>query len=456
MSGGERIGYDDLLRHFYEGCKPESDLRVGGEYELFGVDSSSGTAVPYDGEEGIGRILDAMLVDPKWSAACEQDQLLCLVGRDRSNVTLEPGAQVELSGAPMGSLSGMGEELRGFVGELSHACRGMKVDFIGIGMHPVSTGGSIPFLRKCRYDVMAPYLEKKGALAHTMMKETATVQVNLDYTDEEDALDKLRTAMGVTSLVSAMLANSPLSGGKPNGFLTRREHVWLHTDPDRCGLLPFVFRREAGFEDYLRYALQVPMIFVFRDDVCVPMEGIPFREFLEKGAYGLKATLDDWELHLSTLFPEIRLKQYIELRGADAQGPGLALAVPSLWKGILYDREARTAAWELVSGWSLEERFLLHREVCRKGLQARIRGRSILGPARDLIRIARQGLENQKETLRFLEPLEDLVIGEGRCPAQVLLEKWEGWNHDAGKLIADCSYLRFRGGAPSFRDVSGR
>jgi glutamate--cysteine ligase len=446
-SDAERIGHDDLLQYFQQGNKQADQLRIGGEFELFGVESETGVAVPFAGEKGIRLIMERMLENPKWSPLCEENQLICLLGNDDSNITIEPGAQIELSGAPKRTLDEVSRELAGFLEELHSVSHDLGRDFIGIGMHPVSRQEDIPFVNKCRYEIMAPYLKEKGTLSHNMMKETATVQVNLDYTSEQDAMDKLRTSMGITSLVSAMFANSPLSGGKPNGFLTRREHVWHHTDPDRCGLYSFVFDEGASFKDYLRYALEVPMIFIVRDGRCIAMHGIPFSDFLEKGSQGFYAVMDDWTLHLSTLFPEVRLKQYIEVRGVDAQAPGLVLTVPALWKGILYDDEARSAAWEMVRDWSFDERLELHSDICRLGLKAEVRGKTILGMAQELFRISREGLRRQGEDVSLMEPLEELILKQGRTPAEVLLEKWEEWHHDIQRLIRYCSYFRFLTGS---------
>ncbi len=432
--------HEDLRRYFHAGAKPAAALRIGAEYELFGVSPATGCAVPFEGARGVRRILEKMLADPNWSPLCEGDQLICLIGRDRSNITIEPGAQIELSGAPMANLEAVAAELIHYVEQLHAATRDWDMDFIGIGMHPVSRTEAIPFVDKCRYAIMAPYLKEKGMLSEVMMKATATVQVNLDYTDEADAMDKLRTAMGITTLVSAIFAHSPLSGGRPNGFLTRREHVWRHTDPDRCGLLPFAFKEDASFEDYLDYALGVPMMFVVRDGRWIPMEGIPFGDYLRRGHAGLRATGEDWDLHQSTLFPEVRLKQYLEMRGADAQPPHLVLAVPALWTGILYDAAARRAAWALVGDWQFEERLALHRDICREGLQARVRGKPILGLARELIRIAAAGLRAQGEKTAPLGPIEALVLSQGKTPAGILLEKWEGWHQDVRRLIKYCSY----------------
>lgn len=437
-----KIGYEDLLRYFEEGNKPSGQLRIGGEFELFCVEPETCKAVPFDGEGGVCRIMERLLENPGWSPLCEEGRLICLKGSDQANITIEPGGQIELSGVPRENLGRVSAELTEFLVQLRSASRDLGVDVIGIGMHPVSRQEKIPFVDKCRYEIMAPYLKEKGPLSHAMMKETASVQVNLDYTDEEDAMEKLRTAMGITSLVSAMLANSPLSNGRPNGFLTRREHVWLHTDPDRCGLLPFVFEEGASFEDYLEYSLKVPMMFVVRDGAWLPMKGRSFGDYLREGSSGLHATADDWYLHQSTLFPEVRLKQYIEIRGADAQAPGMVLTVPALWTGILYDEEARRAAWELVRDWSFPERLELHRDICRQGLKARVRGRAVLGMAGELVRIAGEGLRRRKEDPSFLEPLEALILDKRQSPAEILLQKWEAWNHDVRRLMRYCSYFQ--------------
>jgi len=436
------VNEEDLLRYFHDGCKDAGNLRVGGEYELFPVDPRTGAATPYLGDRGVGRILEEMLKRPDWSPVCEGDALICLLGTDGSNITLEPGGQVELSGAPKERLGELAEELQRFLGELHHISRDFKVDFIGMGMHPVSREKDIPFIDKCRYAVMAPYLQEKGSLAHTMMKETATVQVNFDYTSEADAMEKLRTVMGITSLVSAMFANSPLSGGKANGFMTRREHVWQYTDPDRCGLISFVFDREASFQDYLDYALDVPMMLVIRNGCCIPMHGIPFRRFWREGIQGVDPVADDWALHLSTLFPEVRLKQYIEIRGVDGQAPGMVLSVPAFWKGILYHPDARQAAWEMVQAWSFPERLKLHEDICRVALKAKVRRTAVLDLARELVRIAAEGLRLQGESEETLPPLEDLILKQGKCPAEILLEKWDRWKPDVSRLVRYASYFQ--------------
>ncbi len=437
-----RITLDDLSRYFREGCKEPDRLSIGGEFELFGVDPETFRAIAYEGVPGVRLIMDRFLAQPQWSPQCEGEELICLLGEDGSNITLEPGGQLELSGAPQSGVGRIREEFSSYLAQLRRMTKDLSVDFIGIGMHPVSRAEEIPFVNKCRYEIMAPYLKEKGKLAHVMMKETATVQVNLDYTSEEDAMEKFRTAMGITSIVSAMYANSPLSGGRPNGYLTMREHVWMHTDPDRCGLLPFAFKEDATFEDYLRYSLNVPMMFIIREGEWIPMKGILFKKFLEEGYSGFHATEEDWKLHQSTLFPEVRMKQYLEIRGVDGQAPGMVMTVPAFWTGILYDDEARRAAWELVQDWSFTERQELHEAVCRQGLAAVIRGTPLLDLARDLVRIAREGLARRGEDVKLLEPLEEMILEEGKCPAEILLKGWEESHHDVKALLKDCSFFQ--------------
>ncbi|NOY53986.1 MAG: glutamate--cysteine ligase [Deltaproteobacteria bacterium] len=442
VTESRRITLDDLSRYFREGCKDPARLSIGGEFELLGVDPDSARAVGYNGVPGVHLILDRLLEEPQWGPQCEGGELICLLGANGSNITLEPGGQLELSGKPSPGLGGVRDELSSYVTQLRRVTEDLAVDFIGAGMHPVSRADEIPFVNKCRYGIMAPYLEKQGRLAHTMMKETATVQVNLDYTSEEDAMEKFRTAMGITSIVSAMYANSPLSGGRPNGFMTMREHVWMHTDPDRCGLLPFAFGEDAAFEDYLHYALAVPMLFIIREGEWIPMKGIPFGEYLKKGVEGFHAIREDWDLHQSTLFPEVRLKQYLEIRGVDGQAPGMVITVPAFWMGILYDDGARKAAWELVRDWSFSERRQLHASVCRLGLHAKIRGTLLLDLARELVRIAREGLSRLGEEVQLLGPLEELILGAGKCPAEVLLEKWDQSGHDLHRLVKESSFFQ--------------
>jgi glutamate--cysteine ligase len=363
------------------------------------------------------------------------------LARGASHVTLEPGAQVELSTGVHRSLVTLRDELYGCLTEIEEASRPLGIALLGLGLQPVTAPEDIDFIPKKRYAVMREYLPQRGARAHIMMKQTASIQVNLDYGSEADAADKLRTAMGLSPLVTGLYANSPIREGTLTGFMSFRALVWQDTDPDRCGLLPFVFKDGAGFADYLEYALDVPMFFVVRDDVWKPAHGMTFRKFIRKGFDGARATLDDFVLHLSTLFPEVRLKQYVEVRGADSGDPAAVLALAAFWKGILYDGASRRAAWELVRDLTFKERQRLLEEVSRQGPATRIAaaaGRPEGSSARpllvrdlliDLVRLARQGLNNQgaaAEEIACLDLLDRRLGGEGGCPAHRLAADWEG------------------------------
>jgi glutamate--cysteine ligase len=290
-------------------------------------------------------------------------------------------------------------------------------------------------------------MQKVGNLGQRMMKQTATVQVNMDYGSEADAMMKMRVGMGLVPIVTAMFANSPLSDGDLNRFLSFRGHIWTDTDPARCGLLPFVFRDGAGFEDYADYALGVPMYFIVRDGRWTDMTAHTFRDFLENGHQGHGATLSDWNSHLTTLFPEVRLKGFIEIRSADSQAPELMLAVPALVKGVFYEPDCLQGAWDLVKRWTWEERLELYHAAHRAALHGRTRRISLAELARELLEIATTGLERQRvrdaqgeDESVYLERLEDLVR-RGRCPAERIVEKWSGeWNREIARLVEGSSY----------------
>jgi glutamate--cysteine ligase len=294
---------------------------------------------------------------------------------------------------------------------------------------------------------MRRYLPTRGVLALHMMHTTATVQANFDYRDEADMVSKLRTAMGCSPIVSALFANSSISEGKPNGFTSRRVEIWRHTDPDRCGMLDFVFDPDFGYRKYTEWALDVPMFFIVREHRYIPAKGLSFRAFMERGLEGEQATLDDWDLHLTTLFPEVRLKRFIEVRGADAVPRSLICALPALWKGLLYDAEARGAAWSLVQDWSARQRDESLEQVARLGLGAQIAGRPVLELARELTEIASAGLrriaerqETDRDERHFLDPIRE-QLELGKSPGQVLLDRWNGsWQGRLGRLI---DYARY-------------
>lgn len=450
MNDSDPIAHEEDLRGYFDlGSKPRERWGVGVEYERLGVFRDTGRAVPYEGHVSIESMLRTLVRDAGWEAEEEGGHILAL-RRGATRLTLEPGAQVELSSAVHRTLPSLDEELRGFVDLLETASRPFGFTFIGLGVQPISPLDEIGWLPKKRYAIMRDYLPKRGARAHVMMKQTAGIQVNLDYGSEGDAADKLRTAMALSPLLTALYANSPLTDGQLNGFLSWRAWAWRETDPDRCGLLPFVFKDGAGFGDYLDYALDVPMFFVVRNDQWMPANGLTFRRFLRRGFEGHRATRADFELHLSTLFPEVRLKHYIEIRSVDSGEPASALALAALLKGILYDGASRRAAWELVRDMSFKDRERLLDEVCRRGPAARVvlQGGRHEAPGKggvivrdlllEIVRLARQGLNNQGAPVEeaYLDLLDRRLGGEGGCPGFRLAADWTGaFKQDPRRLV---------------------
>ncbi len=423
---------EDLVAYFSTAAKPRVQFRIGIEQEKIGV-LPDGSAVPYDGPRGISAILEA-LVGRGFTAQREDGHIIALE-RNGERITVEPGGQLELSGAALGTARDCREALLRHVREVQAIATPMGIRFLGVGARPFGSRDAIPWLPKRRYTVMRAYLPTRGRLAHDMMKRTATVQANFDYDSEAEATDKIRTAFGVTSIVTALFAASPITDDRPNGFKSFRAAIWLETDEDRCGILPFALKPDFSFADYVEWALDVPMFFVVRDGVYRPAGGMTFRAFMTGGFRGETATLGDWEIHLSTLFPEVRLKRYIEVRGADAGPIPMATALGALWRGLLEDAEARRAAWSLVAAHSIDQRQQLRREVPRAGLDARLGGRRLAELAVALLEIARAGLARlDPADGPLLDPLEAYARA-GRAPADDLLDDFNATNGDPARLI---------------------
>ncbi|HUK35847.1 MAG TPA: glutamate-cysteine ligase family protein, partial [Vicinamibacterales bacterium] len=334
---------DELSYYFESACKPREQWRIGTEHEKPVVRRLDGRAAPFSGSAGIEALLQELAERFGWERLMEDGRVVAL-RRDRSSVTLEPGGQLELSGDAFFTVHETAAELRRHVAEVLSICDDLGLACLALGMQPISQLDEIEWVPKKRYRIMGPYMTRVGTLGHRMMKQTATVQVNLDYSSEADAMTKMRVGMGIAPLVLAMYANSPISDGDLNGYSSFRGHVWSDTDNARSGLLRFVFDRNAGFENYVEYALDVPMYLIIRGERWIDMTAYTFRRFLAEGFQGERATLSDWNMHLTTLFPEVRLKGYIELRSADSQEPEMALTLPALAKGIFYDSDALDAA----------------------------------------------------------------------------------------------------------------
>ena len=443
MSGPPISSKEELARFFLEAFKPPDQWKMGIEFEKLGVDPATGKAIPYSGKNGVEQILSRLADRFGWTPHYTEGRLLELE-REASRITLEPGAQVELSGAPYRTLHEMAEEVKTHLDELKAVSEPDREAWIGFGNQPVSEWNDIELLPKKRYEIMTRYLPSQGELSLAMMRETAATQLNLDYADEKDAMEKFRLSMAMSPLFTALFANSCISGGRSNGFLTRRAYIWQHTDPARCGFIERLYHSEAGFADYVEYALDVPMLFVVRDGNWIEIAGeVTFRQYMESGHQEYRPTWDDWLLHLSTIFTESRFKPYLEVRGADCSLPGMEMAFPALVKGILYDTQARREAWEIVQPWSSVERQALYLTISRRGPDARIHGSSARERIVELVRTSREGLERQnqrnghgQDESMYLEPLEARLQEGWNCPAKEILALWKGrWKGDVSRLI---------------------
>jgi glutamate--cysteine ligase len=436
------------LRTFFERAgKPRAEWRVGTEYEKLAVDAKTGRATPYSGPTGIERVLRELADRYGWEPKLEGEHVIALY-RDKASVTLEPGAQLELSGEQCESVHCAHEEFASHSREIASVGDELGIVFLGLGVQPVSRLEEIETVPKQRYRIMGPYMQTVGKLGLRMMKQTATVQANFDFADEADAMLKVRTLMGLTPILSATFANSSVSDSQLNGYMTLRGHIWTDTDPARTGLLPFVFSEGAGYDEYIRWALAAPMYFVIRDGRYVnDLTGMPFGRFLSHGHDGLRATAGDWALHLTTLFPEVRLKTYLEVRAADSLPPDLVLSVPALLKGVLYEADCLDAAWDLVKRWTWDQRLTMYNEAHRDGLQARVGRVALLDLARELLTIAQHGLkrqaalnpEGQDETI-YLARLDE-QLRSGVSPGRYVAENWESeWRRDVARLIEFAAY----------------
>jgi len=438
----------DLEGYFSEGARRREDWGVGIEYERLGVFSDTGGAIPYHGARSLSAVLTRLVSMEGWRPVYAGGNIIALEGEGQ-RLTIEPGGQLELSGAVHSRLSDLRDEVARYVALLQAHSDPLGISWLGLGLQPLTPLSEISWVPKPRYAVMSAYLGKTGSLGHVMMKQTAGVQVNLDYSDERDAMMKFRTAMGLTSLVTALYANSPLTEGRPNGYQSFRSWVWQNTDPARCGLLPFAFKPDVTFDDYLEYALGVPAMFIVRHGSFVDLGGMPFRDFIARGYEEHRATVEDFRLHLTTLFPEVRVKQLVEIRGGDSGHPALAVSQVALWMGILYDPAAREEAWELVAPLAWDERQKFHLEAGRVGTDARLGKLTVLEAGKRLYAIASRALRDQGEPEDLLEPLREILEDKRACPSKNLLASWLGeWKQEPRRLVHACSRLTLRPNHP--------
>jgi glutamate--cysteine ligase len=439
--------FEDLVQWMADGAKPKSAWRVGAEHEKFVFRLSDHSPVPYE-PQGIRALLDG-LTRFGWAPVHEGENVIALE-RGGANVSLEPGGQFELSGAPLETVHEICEETGQHLSEVKAVADELGLGFLGLGFTPTWTRDQIPVMPKGRYKIMRAYMPKVGKLGLDMMFRTCTVQANLDFADESDMVAKFRTSLALQPIATALFANSPFIEGKPSGLVSSRANVWTDTDPDRTGMLDFVFREGFGFETYARYALDVPMYFVKRGDRYIDVAGRSFRDFMDGKLAelpGERPTIKDWADHTTTIFPEVRLKKYLEMRGADS-GPWSRLcALPALWMGVLYDSASLAAAWELCKDWRIEDHERLRADVARRGLQAEIAGRTVQDVAKDLLAIARQGLKARNrlsagmvDESNYLSELE-LIADSGVTPAERLVELYNSrWGGKVDPVFEDFAY----------------
>ena len=439
----------ELVEYLESGCKPESLWKLGTEHEKFGYTLDDLRPLPYAGERGIRAILTGLADQFAWRPVLEAGQPIALVDDTGASITLEPGGQLELSGALLDNIHQTCTEVNNHLRQVRSVSEPLGIAFLGMGFQPKWPREDMQWMPKARYRIMREYMQKVGTLGLDMMTRTCTVQVNLDFSSESDMVHKFRTSLALQPVATALFANSPFTDGKPNGYVSYRSHVWEDTDPDRTGMLPFVFDDDMGFERYTDYMLDVPMYFVYRDGEYLDASGQSFRDFLAgklPALPGERPTLKDWEDHLTTAFPEVRLKRYLEMRGADGGPWGRLCALPALWAGLLYHRPSLDAAWDMARDWSLEERIRLRAEVPRLGLRATVRGRTVRDMDRELTDLASAGLTararlnaaGDNET-GFLAPLQE-VAETGVTPAERKLALYHGaWGGSIDPVFTECA-----------------
>lgn len=452
QSGGGPIERpEQLTEYIASGCKPAADWRIGTEHEKFGYLDDTLAPLPYDGPRSVKAVLEGLQQRYNWAPVFEGDNIIGLT-KDGANVSLEPGGQLELSGAPLETIHQTCDEVNDHLREVKSIADEIGVRFIGLGAAPIWSHDQMPVMPKGRYALMTDYMGRVGTSGTQMMYRTCTVQVNLDFASEADMVQKLRVALALQPVATALFANSPFFDGKPNGHKSWRSQIWRHLDAARTGMLPFAFEQGFGFEQYVDYVLDVPMYFVYRDGKYINALGQSFRDFMNgrlPALPGETPTLSDWADHLTTVFPEARIKKYMEMRGADG-GPWRRLcALPALWVGLMYDQSALDAAWDLCKGFDEETREALRVSASVEGLAGTVNGIKMHDLAREVVEIADAGLRARARTgaagmipdeTHFLNALKE-SIATGQTPADELLERYKtDWNGDLTRIYGDYSY----------------
>jgi glutamate--cysteine ligase len=441
----------ELVEWIASGEKPRDSWRLGTEHEKVPFYRADLSPVPYDGAKGIRALLEGMQERTGWAPIMEDDHPIGLADdRGGGAISLEPGGQFELSGAPLSNLHDTARETAQHLDDVKAVGDKLGIGFLTLGMSPLWTRAQTPVMPKARYRIMTDYMPKVGSLGLDMMYRTSTVQVNMDYASEADMVKKLRVSLALQPIATAIFANSPFTDGKPNGYLSMRSNIWLDTDRNRTGMMAFAFEEGFGYERYVDWALDVPMYFVKRDSTYHDVAGASFHDLLAgKLAQlpGERATHSDWANHVSTLFPEVRLKRYLEMRGADVGNLEHIVALSAFWTGLLYDEAALDGAWDLVKAWSAEQREQLRADVPKLALKATIAGRSVQDVARDALALSRAGLqrracsdESGQDETRHLAYAEEIVTS-GRTQAERLLERYHGaWSGSVEPAFSECMF----------------
>ncbi len=438
-----------LVEYLESGCKPVDTWRIGTEHEKFAYYRDTLKPLSYEGPSGVRALLEG-LQRFDWVPVMEFDNIIALSKPDGSTISLEPAGQIELSGAPLDTIHQTCSEVHEHLGQVKEIAAELGIVFVGLGYRPEDQSNGVPWMPKARYKIMREYMPKQGNLGLHMMQNTCTVQVNLDFDSEATMVEMVRIGLALQPVATALWANSPFKNGKPNGYLSYRSHIWTDTDPDRCGILPFVFDDDFGFERYVDYMLDVPMYFVYRKGKYIDVSGQSFRDFMNgklPGYPGHYPTIKDWEDHLTTVFPEIRLKKYLEMRGADG-GPWARLcALSAFWTGLLYDREARKAAYDLIADWSPQDHEQLRSEVPRLALKTPFHGGTVQDLTHEILCIARSGLCRRNnldnvglDETHYLRPLFQ-TAETGLTPAEELLAAYEArWDRSVDPVFQEYAY----------------
>ena len=441
----------ELVEWIASGEKPRETWRLGTEHEKIPFHRADSSPVPYEGGRGIRALLEGMQERTGWEPIIEGDHPIGLADEAGGGaISLEPGGQFELSGAPLRTLHETARETAQHLADAKAVGESLGIGFLTLGMSPLWTRAQTPVMPKARYRIMTDYMPKVGSLGLDMMYRTSTVQVNMDYASEADMVKKLRVSLALQPVAAAIFANSPFTDGKPNGYLSMRSNIWLDTDKDRTGMIAFAFEDGFGYEAYVDWALDVPMYFVKRDATYHDVAGASFHDlFAGRLAQlpGERATRSDWANHVSTLFPEVRLKRYLEMRGADVGNAEHIVALSAFWTGLLYDETSLDGAWELVKSWSAEDREQLRADVPKQALKARIAGRSVQDVARDALALSRAGLQRRgyrddsgHDETRHLAYAEE-IVASGRTQAERLLELYHGrWNGSVMPAFKECVF----------------